>query len=100
MSSVRPLERENYGMYDICFQDHICRIRRAGMGFVRVLEWGAGQGFEAIVTAARLRFRPILMTSIAALLGTMPLMLATGALIDHLFQHWLTPFKSFSESIS
>ena len=33
---------------------------------------------DAIVTAARLRFRPILMTSIAALLGTLPLMLATG----------------------
>ncbi len=33
---------------------------------------------EAIVDAARLRFRPILMTSVAALLGTLPLMLATG----------------------
>ena len=32
----------------------------------------------AIVEAARLRFRPILMTSLAALLGMMPLMLATG----------------------
>lgn len=32
----------------------------------------------AIVTAARLRFRPILMTSVAAVLGTLPLMLATG----------------------
>ena len=32
----------------------------------------------AIVEAARLRFRPILMTSVAALMGTMPLMLATG----------------------
>lgn len=33
---------------------------------------------DAIVEAAALRFRPILMTSVAALLGTMPLMLATG----------------------
>ena len=33
---------------------------------------------EAILDAARLRFRPILMTSFAALLGTLPLMLATG----------------------
>ena len=33
---------------------------------------------EAICEAARLRFRPILMTSVAALLGTLPLMLATG----------------------
>jgi multidrug efflux pump len=32
----------------------------------------------AIMEAARLRFRPILMTSVAALLGTLPLMLATG----------------------
>ena len=33
---------------------------------------------DAILEAARLRFRPILMTSVAALLGTLPLMLATG----------------------
>jgi len=33
---------------------------------------------QAILRAAELRFRPILMTSIAALLGTLPLMLATG----------------------
>ena len=33
---------------------------------------------EAIHTAALLRFRPILMTSLAALFGTLPLMLATG----------------------
>ncbi len=33
---------------------------------------------EAILDAARLRFRPILMTSVAALLGCLPLMLATG----------------------
>ncbi|WP_313209034.1 efflux RND transporter permease subunit [Stenotrophomonas sp.] len=34
--------------------------------------------YDAICEAARLRFRPILMTSVAALLGTLPLMLATG----------------------
>lgn len=33
---------------------------------------------EAIFDAALLRFRPILMTSLAALFGTLPLMLATG----------------------
>ncbi len=32
----------------------------------------------AILEAAKLRFRPILMTSVAALLGMLPLMLATG----------------------
>ncbi|WNH53605.1 efflux RND transporter permease subunit [Stenotrophomonas oahuensis] len=33
---------------------------------------------DAVLEAARLRFRPILMTSVAALLGCLPLMLATG----------------------
>jgi multidrug efflux pump len=33
---------------------------------------------EAILQAARLRFRPIIMTSVAALLGMLPLMLALG----------------------
>ncbi|MBA4501733.1 efflux RND transporter permease subunit [Marinobacterium marinum] len=34
---------------------------------------------EAAVTAAELRFRPIVMTSLAFILGTLPLALATGA---------------------
>jgi multidrug efflux pump len=34
---------------------------------------------EAAVEAARLRFRPIIMTSLAFVLGVMPLMLSTGA---------------------
>ncbi|MGH7082028.1 MAG: efflux RND transporter permease subunit, partial [Acetobacteraceae bacterium] len=34
---------------------------------------------EAAVEAAHKRFRPILMTSIAFILGVMPLVLATGA---------------------
>jgi len=34
---------------------------------------------EAAVEAARIRLRPILMTSLAFILGVMPLMLATGA---------------------
>jgi multidrug efflux pump subunit AcrB len=34
---------------------------------------------EAAVRAARLRLRPILMTSFAFILGTLPLLLATGA---------------------
>jgi len=33
---------------------------------------------EAILASARLRFRPILMPSVAAILGPLPLMLATG----------------------
>ena len=34
---------------------------------------------EAAVTAAELRFRPIVMTSLAFIFGTLPLALATGA---------------------
>ena len=35
--------------------------------------------FEAVVDAAHLRFRPILMTSLAFILGVLPLVLASGA---------------------
>ena len=35
--------------------------------------------YEAVVEAAHLRFRPILMTSLAFILGVMPLVLASGA---------------------
>ncbi len=35
--------------------------------------------FEAALHAARLRFRPIIMTSMAFIGGVVPLMLATGA---------------------
>jgi multidrug efflux pump len=35
--------------------------------------------FDAVVEAARLRLRPILMTSFAFILGVLPLMIATGA---------------------
>ena len=41
---------------------------------------GRGMGlFESAVEAARLRLRPILMTSIAFILGVLPLVFATGA---------------------
>ncbi|MGO4842207.1 efflux RND transporter permease subunit, partial [Rhizobiaceae sp. 2RAB30] len=35
--------------------------------------------FDAMVEAARLRFRPIIMTSLAFMLGVVPLAIATGA---------------------
>jgi len=45
-----------------------------------VLERAAGKTLrEAVVEAARLRFRPILMTSLAFILGVTPLAISTGA---------------------
>jgi multidrug efflux pump len=43
---------------------------------------GQAQGmtlFEAVVDAAKLRFRPILMTSMAFIVGAVPLVTSTGA---------------------
>jgi len=44
------------------------QLRERGMGL-----------YEAAIEAARIRLRPILMTSFAFLLGVLPLVLATGA---------------------
>ena len=45
-----------------------------------VVEHAAGKTLhDAVVEAARLRFRPILMTSFAFILGVMPLVLSSGA---------------------
>ena len=45
-----------------------------------VLERGRGLSpFDAALSAARLRFRPILMTSLAFILGVLPLVFASGA---------------------
>ncbi|HET7267619.1 MAG TPA: multidrug efflux RND transporter permease subunit [Oleiagrimonas sp.] len=45
-----------------------------------VAEQAAGRSLrEAVVEAARLRFRPILMTSLAFILGVLPLAISTGA---------------------
>ena len=35
--------------------------------------------FDSAITAARLRFRAVLMTAISFILGTMPLVVASGA---------------------
>ena len=40
---------------------------------------GGATLYDAVVTAARLRLRPILMTSFAFILGVLPLVLSTGA---------------------
>ncbi|HHW33367.1 MAG TPA: efflux RND transporter permease subunit [Paracoccus solventivorans] len=47
--------------------------------FARDLEVGGRSTTEAAIEAARLRLRPILMTSLAFILGVLPLAIATGA---------------------
>ncbi len=47
--------------------------------FARELEQSGRATVEAAVEAARLRLRPILMTSLAFILGVLPLAIATGA---------------------
>ncbi|MEM7058789.1 MAG: multidrug efflux RND transporter permease subunit [Pseudomonadota bacterium] len=47
--------------------------------FAKQMEDSGMKRFEAAVLAAKLRLRPILMTSFAFILGVVPLMLATGA---------------------
>ena len=47
--------------------------------FAEQLQAGGAGLFESAVEAARLRLRPILMTSIAFILGVLPLVFATGA---------------------
>ncbi|MFA5494802.1 MAG: efflux RND transporter permease subunit [Porticoccaceae bacterium] len=47
--------------------------------FARSLQQEGKGLIDATLTACRLRFRPILMTSLAFIMGVMPLVLATGA---------------------
>jgi hydrophobic/amphiphilic exporter-1 (mainly G- bacteria), HAE1 family len=47
--------------------------------FAEQLQHSGMELFEAAVEAARLRLRPILMTSVAFILGVLPLVFATGA---------------------
>jgi HAE1 family hydrophobic/amphiphilic exporter-1 len=47
--------------------------------FAEQLQRGGMELFHAAVEAARLRLRPILMTSVAFILGVLPLVFATGA---------------------
>ncbi|HVL34259.1 MAG TPA: multidrug efflux RND transporter permease subunit [Burkholderiales bacterium] len=71
---------------DIYFQiGLVVLIGLAAKNAILIVEF-AQQGFlegksatEAALNAARLRFRPIVMTSLAFILGVLPLMLSTGA---------------------
>jgi multidrug efflux pump subunit AcrB len=78
--SVRGLENDIYFQIGL-----VVLIGLAAKNAILIVEF-AQQGFlegksaaEAALNAARLRFRPIVMTSLAFVLGVMPLMLSTGA---------------------
>ena len=71
---------------DVYFQvGMVTVIRLAAKNAILIVEfakdqYARGMGlYEAAVEAARLRFRPILMTSLAFILGVVPLAMATGA---------------------
>jgi HAE1 family hydrophobic/amphiphilic exporter-1/multidrug efflux pump len=73
-------------MNDVYFQvGLLTTIGLASKNAILIVEFAKdlyGRGtdlIEAAVTAARMRLRPILMTSLAFILGALPLMLSTGA---------------------
>jgi hydrophobe/amphiphile efflux-1 (HAE1) family protein len=78
--ALRGLENDIYFQIGL-----VVLIGLAAKNAILIVEF-AQQGFlegksaaEAALNAARLRFRPIVMTSLAFVLGVMPLMIATGA---------------------
>ncbi|HEX9396243.1 MAG TPA: multidrug efflux RND transporter permease subunit [Burkholderiales bacterium] len=78
--SARGLENDIYFQIGL-----VVLIGLAAKNAILIVEF-AQQGFldgksaaEAALNAARLRFRPIVMTSLAFVLGVLPLMLSTGA---------------------
>jgi hydrophobe/amphiphile efflux-1 (HAE1) family protein len=78
--ALRGLENDIYFQIGL-----VVLIGLAAKNAILIVEF-AQQGFlegksatEAALTAARLRFRPIVMTSLAFVLGVLPLMLSTGA---------------------
>jgi multidrug efflux pump subunit AcrB len=78
--ALRGLENDIYFQIGL-----VVLIGLAAKNAILIVEF-AQRGFlegksamEAALQAARLRFRPIIMTSLAFVLGVMPLMLSTGA---------------------
>src|SRR5687767_10275386 len=78
--AMRGLENDIYFQIGL-----VVLIGLAAKNAILIVEF-AQQGFlegksatEAALNAARLRFRPIVMTSLAFVLGVLPLMLSTGA---------------------
>ncbi len=78
--AVRGLENDIYFQIGL-----VVLIGLAAKNAILIVEF-AQQGFlegksaiDAALNAARLRFRPIIMTSLAFVLGVLPLMLSTGA---------------------
>jgi len=78
--ALRGLENDIYFQIGL-----VVLIGLAAKNAILIVEF-AQQGFlegksaaEAALNAARLRFRPIVMTSLAFVLGVLPLMIATGA---------------------
>jgi multidrug efflux pump len=78
--ALRGLENDIYFQIGL-----VVLIGLAAKNAILIVEF-AQQGFlegksatEAALNAARLRFRPIVMTSLAFVLGVMPLMISTGA---------------------
>jgi multidrug efflux pump subunit AcrB len=78
--ALRGLENDIYFQIGL-----VVLIGLAAKNAILIVEF-AQQGFlegknamEAALHAARLRFRPIVMTSLAFVLGVMPLMISTGA---------------------
>ena len=79
-TALRGLENDIYFQIGL-----VVLIGLAAKNAILIVEF-AQQGFlegkgaiESAVNAARLRFRPIVMTSLAFVLGVLPLMLSTGA---------------------
>jgi HAE1 family hydrophobic/amphiphilic exporter-1 len=57
----------------------VCKTAILLVEFAKQLHEQGRSIYEAAVEAARLRFRPILMTALTTALGTLPLVIATGA---------------------